>query len=165
MKVKVPRRYCKYLSMLRRARIYANEKKAALALVYRGLEMSEDDLGISTGECASVGEPDLGAGLLDSPRTALEIAVDPKLIARLKPIAKDYNVSESEALTIFFVQGLADHYLELKASGLYKTDKNFRKRVDEMPHEMDEEDDFESVVRKYFPEVDLMKGGSHEPKI
>ncbi len=112
--------------MLIEAEIYPDEKTALSRVFEWGLEEGEFD-------AIYAGDPDMDLELLKGPQINLEVPDSPEYQKRVEFISKGFRVPISKAKSIIFLLGLFDHYLSLKNSHLHITNRNFRKRVDEMP--------------------------------
>lgn len=128
MTIKIPKRHYQYVQMLIEAEIYPDEKTALSRVFEWGLEEGEFD-------AIYAGDPDMGLELLKGPQINLEVPDSPEYQKRVEFISKRFRVSISKARSIIFLEGLFERYPILKDSSLYKTNENFRKRVDNMVHD------------------------------
>lgn len=126
--IKIPKRHYKYLLMLVEARVYPNEEIALSKVLERGLDEAKFD-------AAYAGGPDMEMDLLMGQQMSIKVPDNSEHLESLGSISRGYNVPISKAATIVFLQGLFEHYLELKSSHLYAENERFRKNVDMMPHD------------------------------
>jgi len=131
MVIKIPKRYYKFIKMLVQAKCVLTEEDAKKFLFEEGLSEAEFDATYG-------GAPDImDMSVIRGRQITIEIPDKPEYLQRLECISRAFGVSFSKATTIIMILGLGNvGYLSLKGSQLYRKDKQFRREVDEMPHDV-----------------------------
>jgi hypothetical protein len=135
MKIAIPEQYEEYFELLIRVG-YGNTQQDVINKLFRdGLETVISDISVGAWE-----HPDISPSFLDSLRNVEKITYEIKDrtedASHIKPISKNWGWSIELTKTVIFVMGLGnDGYTSLRFSNHYETDLEFRKIVDEMPHD------------------------------
>lgn len=129
MKITIPARHARYIDLLLEAGIYRERQRALAEVFRRGLEEAESDVAMRAGG------PDMDLSLLRGKPLDLSVPVTSSERDRVRAVALGFNMPQAKAATVVFLQGLFDHYLDVKDSVTYKHDPVFRKTVDRMPRD------------------------------
>lgn len=131
MIIKMPKRYYKYIKMLVQAKCVLTEEDAKIFLFENGLSEAEFD-------ASYAGAPDIvDMSVIQGRQMTIEIPDKTEYLQRLEFVSRAFGVPYSKTTTIIIVLGLGNTgYLSLKGSQLYRKDKQFRREVDEMPHDV-----------------------------
>lgn len=128
MMINIPKKHYKYVRMLVKAKIYQREEEAITTIFEWGLDEAGVDVGL-------MGEPDMDLHLLKGRQITIELADKPGYAEALEIISRGYKFPLSKAATTIFLQGLFEHYYNLRDTSLYMTNAHFREEVDRMPHD------------------------------
>jgi len=132
MKITIPKRYQKYLNAMSEVGILKS-KENLIDVFTLGMEDIIQDLKLGAGDFP----PDMDKSFLKGKLIELHIPYEfsEKEKEEIAIIRKAFKVSHKTIVRAFFVQGLFEYWLDLKGSERYKKDSEFRKLIDNMPHD------------------------------
>ena len=140
MKIRFPKSYSKYIDAMFEVGILRQEEDLALMFKY-GMQEVVQDLVQPSVEFP----PDMPMSMLQGKQIELEIPYElsEDENENIEAIRKHFKIKREIILRAFFLQGLIDKWPFLKDTKRYKKDSRFRKLVDEMPHDLFFEEEFE----------------------
>ena len=129
--IRLPKGYYQFLPIVLGLKHHYDEEMAVLEIFEEGIEVIEDAL--KKAKCRRAFRKWLcNLSLLKGRQTAIEILDYPNYLERMREMGEEYNMSVSNIATIIFLAGLFEYCDDLKISPSYKTDTDFRKKVDAM---------------------------------
>jgi len=133
MKIKIPKRYFKYIEALFEVGILEHQEVLSNIFMF-GMTDTIEDLNTGAGEFP----PDMDKNLLRGKEIELEIPYELNEDQNeiVEEIQKLFRIKRKTVLKAFFLWGLFDQWIVLKDTERYKKDPKFRKLIDEMPHDL-----------------------------
>jgi len=132
MRITLPKRYQKYLNAIFEVCEFT-EKENLRNILKLGVQDIIEDLKIGAGEFP----PDMDKSFLKGKIIELDIPYEfsEREKQEIEIIKKVFKVDRKIVIRAFFLQGLFEYWLILKSTERYKKDGEFRKLIDNMPHD------------------------------